>query len=66
MFGRKSKSKPLTPSIPPHPDDNWRLKSTGQRVAILRRLDCGDVSVEVTDSPYPRDAIVAADDLRRA
>lgn len=64
MFGRKS--KPTASATPSHPDDNLRLKSTGERVTILRRYPDGAVSVALVDRPYPSNDIVSADDIRPA
>ncbi|MFJ9340222.1 hypothetical protein ACIRP0_13145 [Streptomyces sp. NPDC101733] len=64
MFGRKSKT--AAPVIPPHPDDNLHLKSTGERVTILRRYPDGGVHVALVDKPYPAEDIVSADDIRPA
>lgn len=60
MFGRNRKATAY--SAPSHPDDNHRLKSTGERVTILSRLPDGAVKV-VRDLPYPCDAIVSPDDI---
>ncbi|MFD0074287.1 hypothetical protein ACFVIY_17820 [Streptomyces sp. NPDC127166] len=64
MFGRKSKTTAY--SAPSHPDDNWRLKSTGQRVTILRRLGNGDVKVAADSDGILREDIVSARDITRA
>ncbi|MGW4505721.1 hypothetical protein ACWENO_13885 [Streptomyces sp. NPDC004436] len=64
MFGRKRKA--TTPSAPSHPDDNLRLKSSGERVTILSRMPDGDVKVAFVDKPYPSEGIASPDDLRPA
>jgi hypothetical protein len=66
MFGRKSRTTPTASAIPSHPDDNLRLKSSGERVTILRRYPDGAVKVALVDRPYPCDVIVSADDIRPA
>lgn len=65
MFGRKSRTTTAS-AIPSHPDDNLRLRSTGERVTILCRYPGGAVKVALVDKPYPCDAIVSADDIRPA
>jgi hypothetical protein len=65
MFGKKSRT-PTASAIPSHPDDNLRLKSTGERVTILRRYPDGAVKVALVDKPYPCEDIVSADDIRPA
>lgn len=65
MFDRKRKTT-TAHTIPPHPDDNHRLKSTGERVVILCRLPDGAVKVALVDKPYPCEDIVSADDIRPA
>lgn len=65
MFGRKSRTTTAS-AIPSHPDDNLRLKSTGERVTILRRTPDGAVKVALVDKPYPCEDIVSADDIRPA
>lgn len=65
MFGSKRRTTTASAS-PSHPDDNLRLKSTGERVTILTRLPDGDVKVALVDKPYPCEDIVNADDIRPA
>ncbi|MFD8142473.1 hypothetical protein [Streptomyces sp. NPDC059708] len=65
MFSRKRRTTTAS-TIPPHPDDNLRLKSTGERVTILSRLPDGAVKVALLDKPYPCEDIVSADDIRPA
>ena len=65
MFGRKSRTTTAS-AIPSHPDDNLRLKSTGERVTILGRTPDGAVKVALVDKPYPCEDIVSADDIRPA
>ncbi|WP_432124473.1 hypothetical protein [Streptomyces sp. C10-9-1] len=65
MFGI-GKRKTTAPSIPSHPDDNRRLKSTGERVTILGRTPDGSVRVARADLPYPCDDIVNASDITPA
>lgn len=64
MFGRKRRT--ATSAIPSHPDDNLRLKSTGERVTILNRTPDGAVKVALVDKSHLCEAIVAADDIRPA
>ncbi|MCY0917018.1 MULTISPECIES: hypothetical protein [unclassified Streptomyces] len=65
MFSRKSRATAAS-AIPSHPDDNLRLKSTGERVTILGRTPDGAVKVALVDKPYPCEDIVSADDIRPA
>ncbi|MEW2415319.1 hypothetical protein AB0953_16610 [Streptomyces sp. NPDC046866] len=64
MFGRKSRT--AASATPSHPDDNLRLKSTGERVTILGRTPDGAFKVALVDKPYPCEDIVSADDIRPA
>ncbi|GAA2803227.1 hypothetical protein [Streptomyces showdoensis] len=64
-FFRTRKSQPAT-SQPSHPDDNRRLKSTGERVTILGRTSDGAVRVALTDRSYYCDTIVSPDDIAPA
>lgn len=65
MFDRKRRTI-TTSGIPSHPDDNLRLKSTGERVTILSRMPDGAVKVAFVDKPYLSEGIVSADDIRPA
>ncbi|MFD6113623.1 hypothetical protein ACFWG0_26420 [Streptomyces yangpuensis] len=64
MFSRKRKT--TSTAIPSHPDDNLRLKSTGERVTILSRTPDGTLKVALVDKPYPCEDIVSANDIRPA
>jgi hypothetical protein len=66
MFGKKSRTTPTAAESPSHPDDNLRLKSTGERATILRRYPDGAVKVALVDKSYPCEDIVSADDIRPA
>ncbi|MFE2326110.1 hypothetical protein ACFXD5_19645 [Streptomyces sp. NPDC059385] len=62
MFGRKRRTTTAS-AISSHPDDNLRLKSTGERVTILSRTSDGAVKVALVDRPYLCEDIVSADDI---
>lgn len=63
MFGKRNRT--ATPA-PAAQSDQYRLKSTGQRVTLLEHLSGGDVRIAL-DTPYiTRDDIVSARDITPA
>ncbi|MFE9200420.1 hypothetical protein ACFYMH_30910 [Streptomyces albidoflavus] len=63
MF-RKKKTAPAT--APAAQSDQYRLKSTGQRVTLLEHLGGGDVRIAMDRGRVGRDDIVSARDITPA
>ncbi|TXS78675.1 hypothetical protein [Streptomyces sp. sk2.1] len=63
MFGKCNRT---TTPIPAAQSDQYRLKSTGQRVTLLEHLSGGDVRIAMDTEHITRDAIVSARDITPA
>ncbi|MFE0142196.1 hypothetical protein [[Kitasatospora] papulosa] len=63
MFG---KSKRTTVTTSTARSDQYRLKSTGQRVTLLEHLGNGDVRIAMDTDRICRDDIVSARDITPA
>lgn len=63
MFGR---SKRKAETIPTVPSDQYRLKTTGQRVTLLTDLGNGEVRIARDDDNILREAIVSIHDITPA
>ncbi|WP_331760625.1 hypothetical protein OH810_31985 (plasmid) [Streptomyces albidoflavus] len=62
MFGkRKNPSSPIT-----KPNDQYRLKTTGQQVTLLEDLGDGNVRIAMDRGPVGRDDIVSSRDITPA
>lgn len=64
LFSRKSASGSV--SAPAAQSDQYRLKSTGQRVTLLEDLGGGEVKIAMDTASSTRDDIVSARDITPA
>ncbi|MFD7065923.1 hypothetical protein ACFV97_01650 [Streptomyces sp. NPDC059913] len=66
MFGKKSKSTRAAATTPTAQSDQYRLKSSGQRVTLLEHLGGGRVHIAKDSGRTLRDDIVSIHDITPA
>jgi len=66
MFGNRKRKTPACSAVPNEPNDQFRLKATGQRVTLLSHLGNGEVKIAMDTEYITRDAIVSVHDITPA
>ncbi|MFD5910257.1 hypothetical protein ACFWHL_16220 [Streptomyces massasporeus] len=63
MFGKRKRTAATTTTTP---SDQYRLKSSGRRVTVLKDLGNGEVRIAMDSGGITRDGIVRARDITPA